>query len=114
MSYTDGGKVPVANKGTRPGSDDGHWRKSVFGTELMTPSISPNAESNPLSAITIQSLADVGYTVDVSLADPYRLPSAAALASALEKSIDLGNDIIVGPIVVTDENGRTIRVIPKS
>ncbi len=114
VTYTEGGKVPVENKGYRPGSDDGHWRASVFGTELMTPSISPNAESSPLSTITIQSLADLGYTVDVSLADAYRLPSAAALELLLENSTDLGNDIIVGPIVVTDQYGRTIRVIPKS
>ena len=112
VSYTDGGKVPVANKGTRPGSDDAHWRASVFGTELMTPAISAESDSSPLSAITIQSLADLGYTVDVSLADPYRLPSAAALELLLQNSIDLGNDIIVGPIVVTDQNGRTLRVIP--
>ena len=36
-----------------------------------------------LSAITVQSLADLGYGVDVSQADPYTLPSAAsAKASA--------------------------------
>ncbi len=109
VSYTDGGKVPVANKGTSPGSDDGHWRASVFGAELMIPFAAPNAR---LSEITLQALADLGYTVDTSLAEPYRLPDAAALKSALEKSIDLGNDIIIGPIVVTDRNGRTVRVIP--
>lgn len=111
VAYTDGGKVPVQNQGTRPGSDDGHWRKSVFGTELMTPSISPGG-SSPLSEITIQALADLGYTVDASLAEAYRLPSAAALASLLKDAIDLGNDIIVGPITVTDRNGRIVRVIP--
>jgi len=112
VNYTEGGKVPVANKGTSPGSDDGHWRKSVFGTELMTRNINPHDESNPLSEITIQALADLGYTVDASLAEPYRLPTAAVLATELEESIDLGNDIIIGPIVVTDRNGRTVRVIP--
>jgi len=112
VNYTEGGKVPVENKGDRPGSDDGHWRASVFGTELMTPAISAASDSSPLSAITIQSLADLGYTVDVSFADPYRLPSAAGLSLLLENSIDLGSDIIVGPIVVTDQNGRPLRVIP--
>ena len=102
----------MANKGTRPGSDDAHWRKSVLGTELMTQAINANARSSPLSAISIQALADLGYTVDLSLADAYRLPTAAALAESLENSIDLGNDIIIGPIVVTDQNGRTLRVIP--
>ena len=112
VSYAGGGKVPVANNGTRPGSDDGHWRKSVLGTELMTPSINANAQSSPLSAISIQALADLGYTVDLSLADAYRLPTAAVVAESLEQSIDLGNDIIRGPIVVTDRNGRVVRIIP--
>ena len=112
VSYTGGGKVPVANMGTRPGSDDAHWRQSVLGNELMTPSIEATARSSPLSAITIQSLADLGYTVDVSLADAYRLPAAAAVAGLLENSVDLGNDIIREPIVVTDRNGRVVRVIP--
>ena len=112
VGYTGGGKVPVENKGKRRGSDDAHWRTSVLGTELMTPSISATSESSPLSEITLQSLADLGYTVDVSLAEPYRLPTGAALKSQLEDSIDLGNDVIGGPIVVTDRNGRTVRVIP--
>lgn len=109
-SYTGGGKVPVENTGTRTGSDDGHWRKSVFGPELMTWSIS--SETPPLSAITIQALADLGYTVDAGSADPYRLPTAAAVAESLENSIDLGNDIIPGPLVITDRNGRVVRIIP--
>ena len=63
--YT-GAKVPV---------DGGHWRISVFGQELMT-------HGGDLSAITIQSLADLGYSVDVTQADPYTLPSAAGKARA--------------------------------
>ncbi|MXX54337.1 MAG: hypothetical protein F4205_04670 [Gemmatimonadetes bacterium] len=112
VGYTGGGKVPVANKGIRPGSDDGHWRKSVLGTELMTSAINAHAQSIPLSAISIQALADLGYTVDLSLADAYRLPTAAAVAESLEHSIDLGNDIIRGLTVVTDRNGRVVRIIP--
>lgn len=108
-SYAGGGKVPVENTGTRPGSDDGHWRKGVFGNELMNPSAEPVM---PLSAITIQALADLGYTVDLSLADTYNLPTSSALAESLEKSIDLGNDIIPGPLVITDLNGRVVRIIP--
>ena len=63
--YT-GAKVPVSG---------GHWRESVFGQELMT-------YGGDLSAITIQSLADLGYAVDVTQADPYTLPGAAGKASA--------------------------------
>ena len=106
--YTGGDKVPVENTGG-PGTRNGHWRRSVFGNELM---IGWLGNSPLLSAITIQSLADLGYTVDTSVADAYRLPDAAAVPSMLENSIDLGNDIITGPVVVVDRNGRIVRVIP--
>ena len=61
--YT-GAKVPVTG---------GHWRTSVFGQELMT-------YGGDLSAITIQSLADLGYSVDVTQADPYTLLNPRASA----------------------------------
>lgn len=55
----------------------GHWRTDVLGDELMTHKrVSPYRY--PISAITIQALADLGYKVDVSKADPYRLPSVFA------------------------------------
>ena len=61
--YT-GAKVPVSG---------GHWRRSVFGQELMV-------SGGDLSAITIQSLADLGYSVDVTQADPYILLNPRASA----------------------------------
>ncbi len=67
--YTLGNKVPVANVGG-PGSADGHWRESVLDNELMTPGFNSGSK-NPLSAITIESLADLGYTVDVTQAEPF-------------------------------------------
>ena len=67
--YT-GAKVPL--------DDAGHWRYSVLEGELMVP-----GGGGALSAITVQSLADLGYGVDVTQADPYTLPGAAsAKASA--------------------------------
>ena len=66
--YT-GAKVPVEKK------DGSHWRRSVLGDEVM-------GGGGPLSAITVQSLADLGYGVDVTQADAYTLPGAAAKASA--------------------------------
>ena len=64
----EGNKVPVAN-----GGDDGHWRGSVFGNELMASNVDATYPYF-LSAITIQSLADLGYKVDPSQADPFTLP----------------------------------------
>lgn len=67
-----GPKVPVENTGG-PGTRDGHWRESVFNSELMTGWIEGGGVSNPLSAVTIASLADMGYTVNMNAADPYVL-----------------------------------------
>lgn len=67
-----GGKVPVANVGGAGGADS-HWRESVFGHELMTPILTVGQEQ-PLSAVTVQSLADLGYGVDVSHAESFSLP----------------------------------------
>ena len=105
VGYTGGGKIPVENREAR----NAHWRAPVFGNELMVRGL---GETTPLRAITIQSLADLGYKVDASQADAYRLPAAAALASMLENSIDLGNDVLRVPIVVVDRNGLIVRVIP--
>ncbi len=109
VGYTAGGKVPVENSGTRPGSDDGHWRYSVFGNELMNPWSAPGA--SPLSAVTAASLADLGYTVRMDLADAYRLPDAAALRAHQRRAIHLGDDVIRIPVEVRDRNGRVVGVI---
>ena len=77
-SYT-GAKVPVENSYGGAGNRDSHWRKSVFDNELMTPTI---GGVNLLSAITIQSLADIGYRVDVKRADAYTLPSTSSSSTS--------------------------------
>ena len=68
-NYT-GAKVPVE-------TDRVHWRNSVFPGELMR-----SGGGGALSATTVQSLADLGYGVDVTQADPFTLPDAAGKASA--------------------------------
>lgn len=65
--------VPVENTGGS-GTRDSHWRESVFGNELMTGFL--NNGSNPLSRITVASLADIGYQVDITRADSYSPPGA--------------------------------------
>ena len=71
-----GGNVPVENLGG-PGTRDSHWREATFANELMTGYVSYN--SNPLSRMSIASLADMGYHVDLSQADAYTLPSSGFL-----------------------------------
>jgi len=67
-----GSKVPVENTGGS-GTRDAHWRESVHNAELMTGWIEAPGTPNPLSAITIASLADLGYLVNMAAADPYTL-----------------------------------------
>ena len=75
-TYT-GRKVPVENNELF--GVDTHWRELVFWNELMSGfRWSDDTGIDPLSAITIQALADMGYTVDVSQADPYTLPPVSA------------------------------------
>ena len=78
-----GAKTPVENGVTRftSGSVDHHWRESVLGDELMT-SLFDFDEAAPLSAVTIQALADIGYVVDVTQADPYTLPETSGSEGA--------------------------------
>ena len=108
--YT-GAKVPVENQ-AGPGSGDTHWRESVMDTELMTPFIERGV-IKPLSAITIRSMEDLGYGVDVSQADSYFLPQPEVplTSPSLQPGIiSLGADIRVGPITVVDSKGRIVEV----
>ena len=110
-AYADGAKVPVENSFSAT-SNDSHWRTSVMQNEIMTPFACVEPGSSPLSAITIQALADFGYTVDVSLADPYTLPVAStASAESAVDPIGLGNDVPRGPVRVMNERGEVVRVL---
>lgn len=94
-------KVPVENL-AGSGSGDSHWRESVLDEELMTPFYN-SGQNNPLSAISIQSLADVGYRVDASQADAYSgVFLSAARVDRPVVLIDLRGDIRVGPILRVD------------
>lgn len=65
-------KVPIENVLGR-----GHWRESVFDTELMTPRLDHPAD-NPMSRVTVGALQDIGYEVDFAAADPFELPVAVS------------------------------------
>ena len=112
-TYTAGEKVPVDNRAI-VGSSDVHWRLSVLGDELMTAVIYNDAD-NPLSAITLQSLADLGYTVNASAADSWTYASArrdAMAAVRRGRAVHMTNDVsFESPVMVLDEDGRVIRII---
>ena len=71
--------IPVENS-YGAGTADSHWRESVFRNELMSGFVA--AAGNPLSRMTVASLQDLGYEVDLSKAEPYQLPDLQLLAEA--------------------------------
>lgn len=70
--------VPVEADGG-PGTAESHWDESLFKTELMTGYI--NSGTNPLSKITIASMADLGYQVNMAAAETYTKPTASLSSS---------------------------------
>jgi hypothetical protein len=87
--------VPVENcenltQSCGVGTKNSHWKESTFGIELMTGYL--NATSNPMSRMTIQSLADLGYVVNTLPAEPFSLSSNLMALRA-----DFGVNTIVMP-----------------
>lgn len=90
--------VPVENAG-QEGTRDAHWRESTFNDELMTGFLS--ARANPLSAVTTQSLRDLGYAVDAAASDAFVLAPGAA-----RPVLDLhGRETVVPPILRVERDG---------
>ena len=70
-----------------------HWRETVLDAELMTGFIENNASTPmPLSIITVQAMADIGYQVDPSKADPYN----AALRAETPMSERIRLNTVIG------------------
>ncbi|HEX6308409.1 MAG TPA: leishmanolysin-related zinc metalloendopeptidase [Longimicrobiales bacterium] len=97
-----GAGVPVENTGG-DGTREGHWRESVFGNELMTGYI--RGLPNPLSALTIASLRDLGYNASGASAGAYTLGAVGQLVAG--QSVDLGGrERILRPRYAVDRDGR--------
>ena len=103
--YT-GNPVPVENTGG-PGTRDGHWRETVLRTELMTGFVS--ASGNPMSAITIASLQDMGYAVNFGAADSYGVPGSFAIVGEQPEVFELREKLLMDPDII----GPDGRIIPK-
>lgn len=103
-----GTPVPVENSGGG-GTRDAHWRENILRNELMTGFL--NAGSNPLSRISVGSLEDMGYVVNLGAADGYSFTAAL-----YRFPVDGGNarrlhsDVKSLPLVSIDARGRATRV----
>jgi hypothetical protein len=100
--------VPVENFGLE-GTRNGHWRDSVFDSELMTGYIA--ARVNPLSAITIGSLRDLGYVTNPAAADAFVLSSGPSLAPTVSDVLPL-DETLISPRFSVDASGRTTALTP--
>jgi hypothetical protein len=74
------------------GTRDMHWRESTFHTELMTGYI--GLGSNPLSAVTIASFADLGYKVNLDAADAYKVPAVSAFDTGVTEALPIREKLI--------------------
>ena len=97
------GAVPLENTGGE-GTARSHWRESVFQRELMT-GFSNTGFFQPLSRLSIASLADLGYTVDLDAADAFALPAPRPPAS-IDAQRAAGHDVVLRPVGIVDERGR--------
>lgn len=98
-----GRPVPVENSGGS-GTADVHWRETVFRNEIMTGYL--NSGLNPLSRVTVASLQDLGYAVNLLFADSYSLLVSSLLASPFETTVHLQGDLVDTPIITMDDKGR--------
>jgi hypothetical protein len=72
--------VPVEGSGGS-GTRDAHWSESLLGNEIMTGYVGPG-RTMPISRITVGSLADIGYSVNLSAADAYNRPGSTSVMAA--------------------------------
>ncbi|MDE2720868.1 hypothetical protein [Candidatus Palauibacter polyketidifaciens] len=91
--YT-GAKVPVTNDPAEDADAGGHWRSVLCG-EIMTRGNCPGEELTVVSAITLGALADLGWVVDMSVAEDYMLPSRDMAASVRVDTAGGYNDVLM-------------------
>ena len=96
------GTVPLENTNGE-GTADSHWRETVFRTEVMTGFSEAIGVAQPLSRVTIASMADMGYSVSYAAADPFTLSSAMVAPGTKQEST--GWDVV---------RREPLRVLPMS
>lgn len=100
-------RVPVENTGG-PGTRNSHWRETVFRNELMSGFI--GGTGNPLSRLTVGSLQDLGYVVDLDAAEAYMLPNLMMLAEegvlGARSPIDAGGVLPNIPVTLPPDSLR--------
>ncbi|MCU0623826.1 MAG: hypothetical protein MUF53_08175 [Gemmatimonadaceae bacterium] len=89
------------------GTANGHWRENVFTRELMTGFLNSGV-TNPISAMTIGSLQDVGYVVSYATAETCS-PFATCLLGDAMAATTVPDKLIPLHEVPLDQPGRQVR-----
>jgi hypothetical protein len=105
-----GTPVPVEGLPAGPGTAYSHWRKTVFGNELMTGFITAGAVT-PLSAVSVGSMRDLGYLVNDAVADPFTF--LALLLGYGQPELQITEGTLPGDIIVVNRQGRRVGTLPR-
>jgi len=87
--------IPVEHDGGS-GTAGSHWDEDTFNTELMTGFAESAGVPMPISRMTIASLWDLGYVVNLNAADAYTLPGGGGGTSGVTLVGDNGNNVLSG------------------
>lgn len=93
------------------GSKFSHWRESLFTNELMTPFLT--AGTTPLSAMTIQSLADLGYVVSTVPAQPFTVSGTFLRAALMADESAVAFDEPIRPRYEVTDRGELVPYRPR-
>jgi len=104
--------VPVEND-HGPGTRDTHWEEDDFDNELMTGLIEQAQIPMPLSIMTVRSLRDIGYTVNLANFDAFTKPFQALRAGGQSASRVQWEGPPPVPVFAIDENGTIVRQLRK-
>jgi len=90
------------------GTRDSHWDDAYFagagGAEVMTGYIPGVGTLSPLSATTLAALRDLGYSVDMTKAEPFSVDTAGLRAlTSREPGLDLSGDVLQLPLRYADD-----------
>jgi hypothetical protein len=105
------GRVPVENIGGT-GTADVHWRETTFDREVMTGFVELNADM-PFSRISIASLEDLGYQVNLLSGDPYQVtPVLPDVSPRLSPSLLAPWETVDVPTLEITPFGWLRRIVP--
>ena len=76
-------------------SVEAHWDEAWLDSEIMTPVTEGPFGAAPISRVTIGALLDLGWTADLTAADPYTLPGCASSCTLVAPGPVVPFDIVV-------------------